>query len=101
MNLRLKIYLSLGVLILILVTTLSAWSIFQLGGAIQYERKSKAVETVVQNVLRDLQDAESSQRKFLLTAKKEYLKNLTNSLPKIPKEMNLLGTLVEGDDDQE
>lgn len=101
MNLRLKIYLSLGVLILILVTGLSSWSIYQLGGAIQYERKSKAVETVVQSVYRYLQDAESAQRKFLLTGKKDYLKNLSGILPKIPKEMNLLGQLVEGDEDQE
>lgn len=98
---NLKIYLSLGVLILILVTTLAAWSIYQLGGAIQYERKSKAVESVVQSVYRYLQDAESTQRKFLLTARKEYLKNLSNILPKIPKEMDLLGRLVSGDDDQE
>jgi|GEM_PF-4225153 len=100
-NVRLKIFLSLGVLILVLVTVLSAWSIYQLGGAIQYERKSKAVETVVQSVYQYLQEAESAQRKFLLTSRKEYQKNLANVLPRIPKEMVRLGELVEDDDDQE
>lgn len=100
-NLRLRIFLSLGVLILVLVTVLSAWSIYQLGGAIQYERKSKAVESVVQSVYRYLQEAESAQRKFLLTSRKEYQKSLTNVLPRIPKEMARLGELVEDDEDQE
>lgn len=98
---RLKIFLSLGVLILVLVTVLSAWSVYQLGSAIQYERKSKEVETVVQSVYRYLQEAESAQRKFLLTSRKEYQKSLANVLPRIPKEMANLGGLVEGDDDQE
>lgn len=101
MNLRLKVFFSLGVLILVLVTALSVWSIYQLGVAIQYERKSKAVESVVQGVYRYLQEAESAQRKFLLTSRKEYRKNLSTVLPKIPMEMSLLGQLVEGDDDQE
>jgi signal transduction histidine kinase/DNA-binding NarL/FixJ family response regulator len=101
MNRLLKIFLPLGVLILISVTALSAWSIYQLGGAIQYERKSKVVEAVVQNVYRYLQEAESAQRKFLLTAKKEYQKTLLVVLPKIPRVMDRLSQLVEGDADQE
>jgi two-component system, sensor histidine kinase and response regulator len=100
-DLLLKFFLPLGVAILIGVTALSAWSIYQLGGAIQYERRSKVVEGVVQNVYRYLQEAESAQRKYLLTAKKDYSKTLALVLPKIPRAMDKLTQLVENDVDQE
>ncbi len=101
MNLKLKIFLPLGVLILIAVTGLSAWTIYQLGDAIQYERKSKLVESLVQSVYRYLQEAESAQRKYLLTTKSDYQKSLMVVLPKIPRSMQRLGQLVQGDSDQE
>src|ERR1700722_13132430 len=100
-NWLLKFFLPLGVLILVLVTALSVWSIYQLSGAIQYERKSKIVEQSVQSVYRHLQEAESAQRKYLLTAKKDYQKTLLIVLPRIPKAIEKLDQLVEGDNDQE
>lgn len=92
--------LPLGILILIGVTVLSAWSIYQFSDALQYEKKSTLVGSVVQNVYRYLQEADFAHQKFLLTARKDHQKNLQNAFPKITREMELLSDLVSDDDDQ-
>ena len=84
MNLKFKVLLPIGMLILAVTTALSAWSIINLLETVSHERRVLNFQARLADVIDLVQSAESSRRGFLLTGKKDFAVRYELALAGLP-----------------
>jgi signal transduction histidine kinase len=88
--------LGLGLLVLIGIVASSAWQASRNAGAVQRVNDTVAMRSLLENVLRTVEDCETGQRGYLLTQQEAYLVPMTRCSAALPNLLNELDWRMAG-----